>query len=109
MQARQREAEVAKTIVDENVAAVMERFKYLKFQPLMANLSERAEKIRGRELRRVSSKLPNLTDDERKVLDQLTRRIVRKLLRMPMMNLNASAGTDAENFYAQAMQALFSP
>ena len=107
LQARQREALIAKKIVDEDVAAVMERFKYLKFQPLMANLSERAEKIRERELRRVAGKLPNLTDDERKIVDQMTRRIVRKLLRMPMMKLNASAGTDAENFYAQAMRALF--
>ena len=107
LQARQHEALIAKKIVDEDVAAVMERFKYLKFQPLMANLSERAEKIRERELRRVSGKLPNLNDDERKVVEQMTRRIVRKLLRMPMMKLNASAGTDAENFYAQAMRALF--
>ena len=108
LQARQREALLAKKIVAEDAAAVMERFKYLKFQPLMANLSERAEKIRERELKRVAGKLSDLTDDERRILDQMTRRIVRKLLRLPMMKLNASAGTDDENFYTQAMQALFS-
>ena len=106
LQARQREAVLAKEIIAEDVAALMERFKYLNFQPLMANLSERAEKIRQRELRRVSGKLP-MTDDEKKILDQMTRRIVRKLLRMPMMKLNASAGTDDENFYTQAVKALF--
>lgn len=108
LQSRQREAILAKKIVAEDVAAVMERFKYLKFQPLMANLSERAEKIREREIRRVSGKLSDLTDEERKILDKMTRRIVHKLLRLPMMNLNASAGTVDENFYTQAMQALFS-
>ncbi|MBE8954599.1 MAG: glutamyl-tRNA reductase [Quinella sp. 2Q5] len=108
-QARRREARLAEKIIAEDVSALTERFKYLKLQPLMANLSERAEKIREREIRRVSGKLCNLTDDERRNVDRLTRRIVRKLLRLPMMNLNASAGTDAENFYAQAMQALFSP
>ncbi len=107
LQARQQEALLAKKIIAEDAAAVMERFKYLKFQPLMANLSERAERIRLREIRRVAGKLPDLTDDERKVLDRMTRRIVRKLLRMPMMKLNASAGTDDENFYAQAVRALF--
>ena len=107
LQARQREALLAKKIVAEDVAALMERFKYLNFQPLMANLSERAEQMRQRELRKISGKLPNLTDDERKILEQMTRRIVRKLLRMPMMKLNASAGTDAENFYTQAVKALF--
>lgn len=107
LQARQREAVIAREIIAEDVSAVMERFKYLKFQPLMANLSERAEQIRQRELRRVAGKLSNLSEDERKVLEQMTRRIVRKLLRMPMMNLNASAGTDAENFYTEALKALF--
>ena len=107
LQARQREAVLAKKIVAEDVATLVERFKYLNFQPLMANLSARAEQIRQRELRKFSSKLPNLTDDERKILEQMTRRIVRKLLRMPMMKLNASAGTDAENFYTQAVKALF--
>lgn len=107
LQARQREAIIARRIVAEDAAALIERFKYLKFQPLMASLSERAEQIRLRELQRVSSKLSDLSDDERKILDRLTRRIVRKLLRMPMMKLNASAGTDDEIFYAQALKALF--
>lgn len=107
LQARQQEAVLARKIVAEDAAAVMERFKYLKFQPLMASLSERAEQIRLRELQRVAGKLPNLSDDERKILDRLTRRIVRKLLRMPMMKLNASAGTEDENFYTQALKALF--
>ena len=106
LQARQREALLAKKIIAEDAAAVMERFKYLAFQPLMANLSARAEKIRQREVRKVLGKL-DITDDERKILEQMTRRIVRKLLRMPMMKLNASAGTDAENFYTQAMRALY--
>ena len=107
IQARQIEADSARKIVEVEVAAIMERFKYLKFQPLMADLSERAEKIRERELKRFSAKLPNLTEDERRILDQMTRKIVRKLLRLPMMKLNASAGTNEENFYAAAMQALF--
>jgi len=106
LQARQREALLAEKIITEDAAAVIERFKYLKFQPLMANLSERAEKMRQREVRKVLGKI-EMTDDERKILDQMTRRIVRKLLRMPMMKLNASAGTDDENFYTQAVKALF--
>ena len=106
LQARQREAFLAEKIIAEDSAAVMERFKYLKFQPLMANLSERAEKIRQREVLKVLGKI-EMTDDERKILERMTRRIVRKLLRMPMMKLNASAGTDAENFYTQAVKALF--
>lgn len=103
---RQEEAKSARKIVDANVAAIMERFKYLKFRPLMANLSQRAEKIRNREFRRATNKLPSLTDEEKKIVDNMTKMIVRKLLRMPMMRLNASVGTNDEKFFADAMKAL---
>ncbi len=107
VQARREEAKAAEKIIEADVASVMERFKYLKFQPLMADLSNRAEKIREREVKRISNKLPNLSDEERRVVDHMTKMIVRKLLRLPMMKLNASAGTNEENFYAEAMRALF--
>ena len=104
---RYEEAKQAKKIIDENVEALVERFKYLSFQPLMASLSERAEQVRLREIHRAASKLPNLTDEEHKVIDNMTKMIVRKLLRMPMMNLNSSAGTPNEQFYTDAMKSLF--
>ena len=105
---RQEEAKLAKKIIDENVEALVERFKYLSFQPLMASLSERAEQVRLRELHRATSKLSNLTTEEHKVIDNMTKMIVRKLLGDPMMNLNSSAGTPEEKFYTDAMRSLFS-
>lgn len=107
IQARREEAKEAEKIVEEFVAATMERFKYLKFQPLMADLSKRAEKIRERELKRVAGKFSNLNDEDKKILEQMTKMIVRKLLRLPMMKLNASAGTHEEKFYTEAVRALF--
>ncbi len=104
---RREEAKAAEKIVEEFVAATMERFKYLKFQPLMADLSKRAEKIREREVKRVSGKFSNFDDDDKKIVDQMTKMIVRKLLRLPMMKLNASAGTCEEKFYTDAVRALF--
>lgn len=104
---RREEAKAAEKIVEEFVAATMERFKYLKFQPLMADLSKRAEKIREREVKRVSGKFSNFDDDDKKIIDQMTKMIVRKLLRLPMMKLNASAGTCEEKFYTDAVRALF--
>ncbi len=106
-QARLEEAKDAEKIIEEFVSATMTRFKYLKFQPLMADLSDRAEKIRRRELKRISGKISNFTDDDKKLVDQMTKMIVRKLLRLPMMKLNASAGTGEEKFYTEAVRALF--
>ncbi len=107
MKERQEEALVARRIIDEDVDSIMKRFRYLSFRPLMALLSDRAERVRLREMRRAASKLTNLSEDEWRLVDHMTQMIVRKLLRMPMMKLNASAGTDQEQFYIDAMRALF--
>ncbi|MFC2768401.1 MAG: glutamyl-tRNA reductase [Mitsuokella sp.] len=107
VEARRREAVEARRIVEEELAAIEARFQYLSLRPLMALLSERCERIRVREVRRARSKLPDLTKQERRQIEHMTRMIVRKILRMPMMKLNASAGTEQEAFYTHAMRALF--
>ena len=107
VEARRREAVEARRIVEEELAAIEARFQYLSLRPLMALLSERCERIRVREVRRARSKLLDLTKQERRQIEHMTRMIVRKILRMPMMKLNASAGTEQEAFYTHAMRALF--
>ena len=104
---RQAEAVEAERIVDEEVSTLLERFKYLSFQPLMALLSGRCERIREREIKRVSAKLPDLSEEEERQVEHMSRMIVRKILRIPMMKLRASAGTADEAFYIEAMRALF--
>ena len=104
---RQQEAEAAKVIVEEEVAAIVTRFKYLSFRPLMALLSDRAERIREREVRRISGKLPDLTVEEWRHVNRMTKMIVRKILRAPMMRVNSAAGTKDSEFYADAMRKLF--
>ena len=104
---RQKEAHQAEGIVEEEVDSIMDKFRYLSFQPLMARLSQRADKIRRREVRRAMGKLPGLGESEQKVLDQMSKMIVRKLLRFPMMTISAAAGTEREAFYVDAMKRLF--
>lgn len=107
VQERREEAVEAQKIVEEEVLAIEEKFQYLSFRPLMALLSERCERIRQREIKRAGSKLPDLTEEQQRQIDHMTRMIVRKILRMPMMKLNASAGTPQEEFYIDAMRSLF--
>jgi glutamyl-tRNA reductase len=104
---RRQEAKQAEKIVAEEVASIEEKFQYLSFRPLMALLSDRCERIRQREVKRVSSKLPELTEEEWRQVEHMSRMIVRKILRMPMMKLNSAAGTENEQFYIDAMRALF--
>ena len=49
----------------------------------------------------------DLDEESRRIIEQMTKMIVRKLLREPMKEINASAGTERENFYIKAMTKLF--
>lgn len=104
---RQEEAVEAENMVAEEVEAMTKKLRYLSCRPLMAELTDRAEAIREREVRRALSKFENLSEADLKNLNNMTKMIVRKLLRMPMMELNASAGTVKQSFYMAAMQSLF--
>lgn len=104
---RENEAAEAVVIVNEEVDALVEKFRYLSFRPVMALLSDKAERIRCRELKRAMTKLPDITADERRAIEHMTKMIVRKLLREPMVKINSSAGTTQEQFYVEAMRSLF--
>ena len=107
LQERQHEAKQAETIVEAEVELLLDRFRYLPFQPLLAALTEKAENIRAREVKRAMAKLPDMTPEERRVLDNMTHMIVRKLLREPMMKITSAAGQQHEAFFVRAMQNLF--
>lgn len=104
---REREAKLAEKMVTKEVNYITKRLKYLTFRPLMAELTDKAEKIREREVRRALSKFGDVSKEDLKQLNQMTKMIVRKLLRLPMMELNASAGTNKQEFYMDAMRSLF--
>jgi len=104
---RKHEAKHANKIVKEEVAALIDKFQYLSFRPLMALLSEKAERTRRREVKRAMTKLPDLTEEEHRAMEHMTKMIVRKLLREPMTKINSAAGTEQEQFYIDAMRSLF--
>lgn len=104
---RRKEAELAERIIEEEAEEIINRYQYLSFQPLMARLSDRAESVRQREVRRALGKLPYMDEESQRILEHMSKMIVRKLLREPMMRLNASAGTPQEAFYIEAVRKLF--
>ena len=104
---RRGEAKAAEKIVEEEVASILDRFQYLHLRPLMALLSDRCERIREREMKRWHHKIGTLDEEKWRHIDHMTKMIVRKILRTPMMKINASAGTEDEAFYIEAMRALF--
>lgn len=104
---REGEAERAKGIIEEEIESIEDRFTYLSTRPVMVSLSDKAEEIRQRELRHIFAKIDGLTEEDKRVLQYMTRMIVRKILREPMMHLNEHAGTKWEDADKSAVTRLF--
>lgn len=86
-QQRLEEARKAEPIIMDAVEELFEKLNYLRVRPMMALLADKAEKIRQRELHRAMVKLPNLAEGDRRIMESMSRMIVRKLLRDPMIHL----------------------
>ncbi len=104
---REEEALRAREIIEEEIASIEERFRYLGTRPVMVSLSDKAEHIREREFRKALSKMEDTTEEERRILEHMTRRIVRKLLREPMICLHEAAGTKAEYKEKETVERMF--
>ena len=107
LQIRQQEAEEAENIIEEAMDEMIERFRYLEYRPVMALLSDKAERIRRREVKRAMAKLSGLSIDERRAVKHLSKMIVRKLLRDPMICLNEAALEGREDTLIDAISELF--
>ena len=104
---RQQEAIAAQAIVDDEVKALLDRYQYLSMQPVMSRLSAKAEQIRRTELKRAMRKLRELSDEDVRVVENMTRMLVRKLLREPMSSVHDAVGTAQEQEMKDAMETLF--
>ncbi len=107
MRGREQEARLAEDIIAAELAELVTKFRYLSFRPVMARLTDKAEKMRQREVKRALAKLPDITPEERKVLENMSKMLVRKLLRDPMVRINEAAGSEHEEFYLDAITSLF--
>lgn len=101
------EAEGAGKIVYDELGEFLEKLKYLSCRPVMVRLSDFAETVRKRELKRIESKLPDLTEKDWRVIAGMTRMITRKLLREPMSRLAEAGETKHEEYYLRAVRNLF--
>lgn len=105
--AREREAKLAEAIVQDDGATLVERFRYLSVRPAMLRLWEKAEAMRQREVHRACNKLPSLTDEQYRIIENMSHRIIRKLLRDPMMQIVDAAQTEKEEKIIHSISELF--
>ena len=84
---REKAASSAGTIVEEEVERFSQWWRSLAAVPLIADLLGEAEAIRRQELENALRKLPGLDAGERKVIERLSRSMMKKLLHRPLMAL----------------------
>lgn len=104
---RAQEAVKAEAIIEEEIAAFKEKMRYLSCRPIITSLMEKAELMRQRELKKAYTKMPDLNADERRWIERMSKRIVRKVLRDPVLIIQEYAGTESERKYTEAVRKLF--
>jgi len=104
---RAKEALLAETIINKELEELLIKFRYLSLRPIMARMTDKAEKIRQREFKRALTKLTNLSAEERKAMENMSKMIMRKMLRDPMVCINQAACNQDEEFYLDAIRDLF--
>jgi len=104
---REKEALLAEKIINKELEELLIKFRYLSLRPIMARMTEKAEKIRQREFKRALAKLTDINSDERKAIENMSKMIMRKMLRDPMVCINQAACNQDEEFYLDAIRDLF--
>lgn len=86
---RNKEAEKAGRIVDEEVEAILKWHASLSAVPTIVALRDKAETIRKEELEKIHRKLGHLKEEEIKSIESLTSSIINKLIHWPIAALKS--------------------
>ncbi len=107
IQDREREAQKAETIVQEEVAKFVNWYHSLGITPTIVALRKKFEEIRNKELAKTLSIHPDLSDRERQSLEALTSAIINKILHDPLTLLKQKNEEAMADLYLDALRALF--
>lgn len=101
-------AEAAGKIVEQHVSEFVAWHRARMIGPLIDQLYQRSHAVAQEELARLVGKLSAVSDDDKRQLEELMRRIVNKLLHDPVQALRDSDGGHAPmTQYLHAVQKLF--
>lgn len=104
---REQEAIKARHIIKQEISEFQIWFKTQEVTPLIAALRRKAETIRQTELEVSLRKLSNLNDKEKKHVENLTRAIVNRILREPVLRIKEFALEDKSDIYVASLCQLF--
>ena len=75
--------------------------------PVIQELRAKAESIRQAELKSALRRMPDLTEREREIIEELSQRLVNKLLHQPTLKLKAQPAEEPAEIYANLVSDLF--
>lgn len=104
---RQREVERVEAIVQQEADRFMRWFRSLAVAPTIRALQEKLETIRRQELERASARLGGLSEQDREVVERLTKSIVDKTLHSPAIRLREGAEAGERTDEAAILRRLF--
>jgi glutamyl-tRNA reductase len=108
IQLRLQETEHVQAIIEEEVQAFERWQASLSVVSTISDLRERAESVRQQELTRTLRQLsPTLSERELRAIQELTNRLMNKMLHIPMLKLKEAAVAGQGLLYTDAMRYLF--
>ncbi|HUZ04098.1 MAG TPA: hypothetical protein VMU62_01980, partial [Acidobacteriaceae bacterium] len=88
---RQKEAQDAEAIIHREVLRYEERIHTLNGVPAILSLQHSLEDLRQNELRRLNTRLTNLTPEQKQAVEVLTRSLVNKIQHIPIQAIKRAA------------------
>jgi len=104
---RAREAREAYGIIEEEIEGFYRWVKMLDVVPTIISLKKRFEGIRKGELEKAMGVLKDLSEEERRVIEAMTRAIINKILHPPVTHLKKETNSVEGDFYIEATRRLF--
>ena len=85
------EAEKAKQIISEEMKSLDELLGRLLAEPLISSLYIRVEDIRGKELQKALRMVRNINEEQKLVIENLTKKLAESILQLPIENMRKAA------------------
>ena len=107
IQDREKEAQNAEAIVQDEVVKFVNWYQSLEVTPTIVALRKKFEEIRNKELAKTLSLHPHFSDKERQSLEALTSAIINKILHNPLILLKQKNEEAMADLYLDALRTLF--
>ncbi len=104
---REREAEQAASIINEEISNFMEWYRLAQIEPVIAALREKGEQVWEKEKQEALSRLSHLSPKERKIIETMGKRIMNQLVKDPILWLKEMAKNEQGEEASQSISRAF--